>query len=233
MYQKMLPDQFKSSVFLLTAVTERAWAGHGWRPRVMAGSWSLENQYVFLSSLRELCLSLAITVCHATEGRGHTLPSHASFHPDSGGIAFLNILSTSKEKHVILLFSHGAKKAPLPSGDLYSSSTDRSSEPSPSFICLSIRLPVFTPYHLSPVLLTEDLSIALVGNQYVLWLFLLRIYILLWVLVWNGLKSRTCCSRHALINAVSGIPPTDANLFVMYAACLDFAFPSSSLPNVP
>lgn len=72
---KKPPDQIKSSVFLLMAmaVTERGWAVHGSRPRVMAGSWSLENQYVFLSSLREPCLSLAITVCHATERRGHTL----------------------------------------------------------------------------------------------------------------------------------------------------------------
>lgn len=70
---KIPPYRIKSPVFLLMAVTERGWAGHGWHPRVMAGSWSLEKQYVFLSSLRELCLSLAITVCHATERRGHTL----------------------------------------------------------------------------------------------------------------------------------------------------------------
>lgn len=133
---------------------EQGWAWHGSRPRVMAGSWSLENQYVFLSSLRGLCLSLAITVCHATESRGHTLSSYASLHPGRGGITLSHKLYNSKGKHVILLSSHGAKKAPLPLRDLSSSSADRSAEPSPSFIHLFIRLPVLAPCHLSPVFAT-------------------------------------------------------------------------------
>lgn len=151
---KMPPDQIKSSVFLLMAVAERGWAGHGSHPRVMAGSWSLENQYVFLSSLRELCLSLAITVCHTTERRGHTFSSHASFHPGHDGISLPHTLSTSKGKHVILLSSHGAKKALLPPRDVYSSSADRSAEPLPSFIYLPIRLPASALCHLSPVFTT-------------------------------------------------------------------------------
>lgn len=108
-------------------------------------------QYVFLSSLRALGLSLAITVCHATERHGHTLSSHASFHLGHDGKRSLN---TSKRKHVIPLFSHCAKKAPRPPGELYSPSVDRYAEPSPSFIYLYIRLPVFTPCHLSPVFTT-------------------------------------------------------------------------------
>lgn len=143
------PDQIKSSVFLLMGITGRRWAGHGWHPRVIAGSWSLENRHVFLSSLRELCLSLAITVCHATECCGHTLSSHASFHSGHHGTTLSYILNTSKGKHVILLFSHTAKKAPLPLRDLYSSSANRSAQPSPSFIFLSICLPLFRPCHLS------------------------------------------------------------------------------------
>lgn len=76
-----LQEQMKSSAFLLMAVTERWWAGHGCRPSVMAGNWSLENRHVFLSSLRELCLLLAFTVCHAAERHGyHFFPSCPSRH---------------------------------------------------------------------------------------------------------------------------------------------------------
>ncbi|KAE8296270.1 hypothetical protein D5F01_LYC05024 [Larimichthys crocea] len=148
----LLPPSTPDCTGLTSA--ERGWAGHGSHPRVMAGSWSLENQYVFLSSLRELCLSLAITVCHTTERRGHTFSSHASFHPGHDGISLPHTLSTSKGKHVILLSSHGAKKAPLPPRDVYSSSADRSAEPLPSFIYLPIRLPASALCHLSPVFTT-------------------------------------------------------------------------------
>lgn len=123
---KRPPDQIQSSVFLLFAFTEWGWAGHGSHPRVMAGSWSLENQCVFLSSLRELCLSLAITVCHATEARGHTFSSHTSSHPAHDGVPFLHIVTASKEKHVILLSWNGAKKLQLPPRDHRSPSADRS-----------------------------------------------------------------------------------------------------------
>lgn len=84
-----------------------------------------------LSSLRELCLSLAITVCHATECRGHKLLSHAFFHPGHHGTMLPHILSTSKGKHDILLSSHSTKKAPLYPRDFYSSSAYRSTAPSP------------------------------------------------------------------------------------------------------
>lgn len=92
---KKPPDQIKSSVFLLMAWTERGWAGHGSYPRVMAGSWSHgEPVCLPLLSLREFCLSLAITVCHATECRGHTISSHASLHPGHDGMPFPHILTT-------------------------------------------------------------------------------------------------------------------------------------------
>ncbi|KAI4825580.1 hypothetical protein KUCAC02_021260, partial [Chaenocephalus aceratus] len=71
------------------------------------------------ADFRALGLSLAITVCHATERHGHTLSSHASFHLGHDGKRSLN---TSKRKHVIPLFSHCAKKAPRPPGELYSPS---------------------------------------------------------------------------------------------------------------
>lgn len=60
-------------------------------------------------------------------------------------------LITSKGEHVNILSSHSAKKAPPPLRDLHSASADRSAEPSPSSIYLSIRLPVFMPRHLSAV----------------------------------------------------------------------------------
>lgn len=133
------------------------WAstGRAWLTSQSRGG-ELENQCVFLSSLRELCLSLAIAVCHATERRGHT-PSSRCVSPSSPWID----TDPQKGKHVILLFSHGAKKAPLIPRELYSSPSNRLS----SFIYLSIRLPVFTPRHLLPAWLTDDLSIALVDNQ--------------------------------------------------------------------
>lgn len=78
-WTKKPQDQIKSPVssWLLE---QWWWAGHGSYPRVVAGSWSLENQYVFLSSLRELCLLLSIAVCHAAERCGHTFSSQASLH---------------------------------------------------------------------------------------------------------------------------------------------------------
>ncbi|KAK1887831.1 Phosphoenolpyruvate carboxykinase [GTP], partial [Dissostichus eleginoides] len=92
------------------------------------------------ADFRALCLSLAITVCHATERHGNTLSSHASFHLGHDGKRSLN---TSKRKHVIPLFSHSAKKAPRPPGELYSSSVDRYAEPSPhSSTYISVFLPV-------------------------------------------------------------------------------------------
>lgn len=55
----------------------------GSHPRAGVRSWSLEKQYAFLSSLRALCLSLAITVCHTAECRGCSLSSilHPSIPP--------------------------------------------------------------------------------------------------------------------------------------------------------
>lgn len=149
-------EQMKSSAFLLMVVTERWWAGHGCRPSVMAGNWSLENRHVFLSSLRELCLLLAFTVCHAAERHGYTLSFHTFFHPAHHGIFHSHILDTSKRKHVILLSTHSAKRPQCPLRELCSSSADRSAEPSPSFIYLSIRLPVFMPCHLSPVFICSQ-----------------------------------------------------------------------------
>lgn len=146
------PDQIKSSVFLLMAVNwAREWAGHGWHPRVMAGSCE-SGEPVCLPLLSQSALFVT---------RYHRLSRHRAPWPHMhlSVLAMMALLSCTysapqKGKHVIFPFSHGAKKAPLLLRELYSSSADRSAEPSPSFIHLSIRLPVFTPCYLSPVFTT-------------------------------------------------------------------------------
>lgn len=55
---------------------------------------------------------------------------------------------SSSSPHIVL------KGPSVPCGS--SSSADRSAEPSPSFIYLSIRLPVFMPCHLSPVFICSQ-----------------------------------------------------------------------------
>lgn len=121
------------------------------------------------SSLRELCLSLTTAVCHTAERRGHTFSSHESFHPGHHGTTLPHILHTSKGKHVILLSSHSAKKAPLPPRDLYSSSADRSAEPSPSVIYLSVFLSLCPTICLQSLLYTSvhslGIPVAFVSNQ--------------------------------------------------------------------
>ena len=117
-----------------------------------AGVWRASMSSSPLSE-SSVCRSLSPSVTPQSAVATHS-SSHASFHPGHDAITPPHILSTSKGKHVILLSSHGAKKAPLPPRDVYSSSADRSAEPSPSFIYLSIRLPVLAPCHLSLVFTT-------------------------------------------------------------------------------
>lgn len=69
--------KFKSPLLPLFS-SEGWWSCRGSRPRAGVRSCSLEKQYGFLSSL---CLSLAITVCHATERRGCALPSLSCIPP--------------------------------------------------------------------------------------------------------------------------------------------------------
>lgn len=148
---KQPPNRMRSSLLPLDGFNQ-AKVGRAWLTSQSRGGelrvW--RNQYAFLSSLRALCLSLAITVCHATERRGHTISSHASLHPGHDGTPLPHMVTTSKGRHVILLSLHGAKKAPvtLPRA-LYSSSGHRSAEPSPPFIYLLIRLPVLAPFCLT------------------------------------------------------------------------------------
>lgn len=134
----------------LCAYTGRRWAGHGWRPRVIAGSWSLEKRHVFLSSLREPCLPLAITVCHATVS---AMATHSPLmHPSILAIMAQPYLtySTPQRGNMSSLSPHPPLKRP------------RSPEGPPLFLCQSIcstlafiRLlicpPLFWPCHLSPV----------------------------------------------------------------------------------
>lgn len=123
------------------APVPESWRGAGvWRTSMSSSPVSESH----------VCHSLSPSVTPQSAVATHS-PSHASFHPGHDGIALPHTLSTSKGKHVILLSSHGAKKAPLHPGDLHSSSADRSAEPLHSVIYLSIRLPVLAPCHLSPV----------------------------------------------------------------------------------
>lgn len=158
----------KSSVFPMMAVTERWWAGHGCHPSVMAGNWSLEKRHVFLSSLRELCLLLAFTVCHTAERHGYThflyifsiLPITADFTlthstPQRGNMS-------SSSPHTVL------KGPNIPCGN--------SALPlcwsicwALAFIYQPINLPsclYALPFVSSLYLLTENLSMAYVRNQY-------------------------------------------------------------------
>lgn len=117
-----------------------------------AGIWRTSMSSSPLSE-SSVCHSLSPSVTPQSAMATHTPLMHLSILAMMA-ITPPHILSTSRGKHVILLCSHGAKKAPLPPRDLYSSSTDRSAEPSPSFIYLSIPLPVLVLRHLSPVFTT-------------------------------------------------------------------------------
>lgn len=101
-----------------SSLTGRGWARPGSRPRALAWGWSLEKQYVFLSSLRALCLSLAITVCHATERHGHTLfLPEPSLYPVRDGSALPHTLSPSERGNMSCSSAHVALKRPsLPPG---------------------------------------------------------------------------------------------------------------------
>lgn len=101
-------------------------------------SWSLEKQYGFLSSLRALCLSLAVAVCHATERRGRALPSLSCIPPSCHSLTHSPLQAENLSPSSAQLVLKGLCS---PSREI-SSSANRCTEPVPSVIHLSIRLPV-------------------------------------------------------------------------------------------
>ena len=104
------PDQMKSSVFLWLAVnwarTDRTWLTSQSRGGELESG---EAAWLPPRSQRALFVARLHRLSHRRAPRPHILSSHASLHP-----ALPHALNTSKGKHVIPLYSHSAKKAPLP-----------------------------------------------------------------------------------------------------------------------
>lgn len=108
-------------------------------------SWSLEKQYAFLSSLRALCLSLSLAVCHATARRGRALSSLSCIPPSCHSLTHspLQTENTSPSTAQMVL-----KGLHLPLREFFSSSANRCAQPVPSVIHLSIRHPVLEPSYI-------------------------------------------------------------------------------------
>lgn len=135
---------------LFFTLSEWWWSCPGSRPRAGVRSWSLEKQYAFLSSLRALCLSLAIAVCHTTARRGRTLSSLSCIPPSCHSLTHspLQMGNTSPSTAQMVL-----KGLHLPRRELFSSSANRCAQPVPSVIHLSICHPVLEPCYMTPSLL--------------------------------------------------------------------------------
>lgn len=108
-------------------------------------SWSLEEQYAFLSSLRALCLSLAIAVCHTAARRGHALASLSCIPPSCHSLTHSSLQTENMSPSAAQMVLKGLH---LPLRELFSSA-NRCSQPVSSVIHPSIRLPVLEPCYMT------------------------------------------------------------------------------------
>lgn len=144
--------QIKSNQKLCVPIDGFNWARMGQGMAHIPESWSVENQYVFLSSLRELCChSLSPSVTPQSAVATQSPLTHLSI---LAMMAYRSLAYSPLQKENMSSYSPQTvlKKAPLPLTDLY------------SFLCPSIcwtfafihlypsiRLPVLAPCHLTPV----------------------------------------------------------------------------------